>query len=236
MKAKTLITGILLCCSASLSWAEDFEPTEGWPYLFHDFEPATVYYHNTPAQSADVNVHLASNTLHFTDGTHIMEVSNPMQIDSVVCNNGKVLLRKGNYYVERIYATEHVILGHTKEIDYNAIGNDTNAYGIAATSSSARSVASFRNHGNIAAQRYNDMIANRTQTRTLPTINRTCIVTTTDLCHATKRGINEILTDDEKAKFKNFLKENKIKWKNIEHLKRVVNFLEANITHTTDEE
>lgn len=45
-----------------------------------------------------------------------------------------------------------------------------------------------------------------------------------------KRGINGILTKEERKAFNKFLKENKIKWKETESLQKVADFLEGIIT------
>lgn len=224
----------IFCTAIAVSYASDYEPTEGWPYLYYDFTPAIVYYHNMPAASANINVHLVNNTLHFINGENIMVVNNAQYIDSVVCENNTVLLRKGNLYIEKLSATDHVVIGRTCEADLDAMSNGNGAYGTTTSTSATQNISSFNDHGNIAAQRYLDMKSERTNSRTLPTISRICFVVDNNICHATKRGVNGILLRDEQKKFEAFLKANKIKWKEIESLKLVADFLEKEVNHSSE--
>ncbi len=229
---KAVISGLCMLCSTATALASDYEPTEGWPYLYYDFTPAIVYYHNMPAAAADINVHLVNNTLHFINGENIMVVNNAQRIDSVVCENKIVLLRKGNLYIEKLAETQHVTIGRSCEADLEAMSNGNGAYGLTTSTAATQNISSFSNHGNIAAQRYIDMKAERSNSRVLPTTVRLCFVIDNNICHATKRGINSILTHDEQKKFGTFLKSNKIKWKDLESLKLVANFLEKEIDHS----
>lgn len=228
---RNIISAILVCATVSIATAQfsnEYEPSVGWPYMFDDFKEAIVYYHNGNPESARVNVHLLNNTLHFTDGDKIMIVHDAQHIDSVVCMDKTKLLYKTNLYISQIGATARVIIGRTCEGDLHALDDNNGAYGMATTTGATQNVASLRDHGNVAAMRYRDMIADRHSTRTLPTINRSIfIIDNRMVCHATKSGINSILDKEQKKMFKAFLKENKIKWKNTEHLVLVAQFLET---------
>lgn len=219
-----------LLCAATAGFAADYEPTEGWPYLFDDFEPATVYYRNSAPAHANINIHLFNNTLHFIDGEDIKAASNALYIDSVVCDNNTVLEHKGKYYVERLYATPHVLVGRTCEADFSSMNKGSGAYGMGTSVSATQNVAAFDDYGNVAARKYNETKADRYNSSTLPTITRFTIVTDEDICHATKRGVNGILSKEERKAFNAFLKENKIKWKEAESLQKVADFLEGIIT------
>ena len=224
---KKLLSTALFICATILCTANEYEPTEGWPYLYEDFKPAIVYYQDGKAESADINVHLASNILHFTDNDKIMVVDNATRIDSVVCEDNTKLVRRGNLYVELKAHSQYVLIGTTCECDFNALGDSNGAYGTPTTVAATQNVASFKDHGNMAALRYKEMIADRHNTRTLPTIKRTVmVVNDRAICQATKRGVNELLTKEQRKDFNSFLKTNKIKWKDINSLILVAQFLD----------
>lgn len=228
---RKFITTLLLVCITGACFAKKYEPTEGWPYLYHDFVPAVVYYEDGKCESANINVHLMSNILHFIDNDKIMVVKNQAYIDSVVCENNVTLLYKGNYYVESLARTRYVVLGRTCEIDVNALTDSNGAYGISTTTAATQNVASFRDHGNVAAHRYQEMVDDRHNTREVPVITRNIfIVNDREICRATKRGVNDILDKEQRKAFKNFLKTNKIKWKEEESLILVAEFLDTIIT------
>lgn len=225
---KKMITALVLMCTTLIGFADKYTPTEGWPYLYSDFVPAIVYYKDGKCESANINVHLLSNKLHFTDGENIMIVRNALQIDSVVCESGITLLYKGNKYVEKLAQSKYIVVGRTCEIDINSLNDSGGAYGISTTSAATQNVASFSDHGNMAAQRYNDMIADRHNTREVLTNTRYIfIINNREICHANKSGINDILDKEQRKAFKAFLKTNKIKWKESESLLLVAQFLDT---------
>ncbi|MBR3951202.1 MAG: hypothetical protein IKJ79_04750 [Bacteroidaceae bacterium] len=224
---KKLLSIALFLCTTIASYSQEYEPTEGWPYLFKEFKPAIVYYNDGKAESADINVHLMKNDLHFTDRKNIMIVHDANKIDSVVCEDRTVLLRRGNLYVSRLYATQYVVIGTTSQCDFNALSDNGGAYGSPTTTGSTQNVASFSDHGNMAALRYKDLIENKFNTSILPTNNRTVLVVNDRaICHANKRGVSELLTKEQKKEFNKFIKDNKIKWKDINSLILVAKFLD----------
>ena len=71
------------------------------------------------------------------------------------------------------------------------------------------------------------MTENKFNTRTLPTIGRTVmVVNDRAICHANKRGVSELLTAEQKKAFNKYIKENKIKWKDINSLILIALFLD----------
>ncbi|MBR5844415.1 MAG: hypothetical protein IKY75_07545 [Bacteroidaceae bacterium] len=224
---KKFVSIALLICATITVVAREYEPTEGWPYLFKDFKPAIVYYQDGKAESANINVHLIKNDLHFTDNEKIMLVHDGNKIDSVVCEDHTVLIHRANLYVTCLHKTDYVVIGTTSQCDFNALNDGDGAYGIPTTTASTQSIASFNDHGNMAALRYKEMTQNKYNTRTLPTINRTVmVVNDRALCHANKRGVSDLLTSEQKKAFNKYIKENKIKWKDINSLILVAMFLD----------
>lgn len=226
---RNFIFTVILALSATGSvLAKDYVPTEGWPYLYNDFTSALVYYQDGKCESADINVHLMSNELHFTDGENIMVVHDATRIDSVVCENNTKLLNRGNKYVDVLGESSRIVIGRTCEIDVNALTDSNGAYGISTTTAATQNVASFSDHGNVAAHRYQEMIADRHSTREVPTVTRYIfIIDDRQICAANKSGVNDILDKEQRKAFKEFLKANKIKWKETQSLILVAEFLDS---------
>ena len=79
----------------------------------------------------------------------------------------------------------------------------------------------------MAALRYKELTQNKYNTSVLATNNRTVLVVNDRaICHANKRGVSELLTKEQKKEFNKFIKENKIKWKDINSLILVAQFLD----------
>lgn len=232
MKREILSTALAMAALAACAqYSNEYTPTSGWPYLFEDFKPAIVYYNNNKPESAKVNVHLMNNELHFTDGEKIMIVHDAQRIDSVVCEDNTVLLRKINLYIRQTGKTERVVIGRTCEGDLHAFDDSNGAYGMQTSTGATQRVASFSDHGNMAALRYREMIDNRHDTSVLPTTKKTIfIIDDRIVCHATKNGINKILDKEQKKAFKGFLKANKVDWKKVDDLLLTAQFLESIIS------
>lgn len=235
-----IISALLACtavCIANAQFSNEYEPSSAWPYMYEDFKEAIVYYQTGNPESARINVHLLKNELHFTDGEKIMIVHDAYNIDSVVCEDGKVLLRRTNLYITQAGKTSRIVVGHSCEGDLHALDDSNGAYGTRTSTGATNDVSSFDNegayglhgqHGNMAVNRYKDMRANHLSSRTLPTIKRTLfIIDDSMICHATKGGVNKILDKEQKKAFNKFLKENKIRWKETDDLLLVAQFLET---------
>lgn len=223
---KHLITTALFVTACIVGVARDYEPSEGWPYTYYDFKEAIVYYSNDEAKGR-INIHLANNELHFTDGDKIKAAENIHDIDSVVCADGEKLIRRGNLFVRILTTTDHVVIGSTQECDFNELTDNNGAYGTSTVTGSAQNFATFNQFGNVAAYRYKDMIADRRNTRSLPTIDRTVMVINDRvIIHATKHNVNELLTKSQRKEFNKYLKEKKVKWKSIEGLILVARYLD----------
>ena len=211
-------------------FSKEYEPTEGWPYLYHDFKPAIVYYNDNKAESANINVHLISNELHFTDSVQIKVVRDKHKIDSVVCEDKTVLIRRGNKYVTCLYKTEYVVIGTTCECDLNALTDSNGAYGSPTTTAATQNLSSLRDYGTVAVLRFKELTEDKYNTNPIPTITHTVmVVNDRAICQATKRGVNELLTREQKKEFNKFIKENKIKWKDFNSLILVAQFLDQYI-------
>lgn len=224
---KKFIIATIIASMATMGYAREYEPTEGWPYLFEDFVEGIVYYDNGKAESAPLNVHLLSNVLHFSDGENIMVVKDAANIDSVVCGNIK-FLRRANLYVWQLHQTPRIVIGQTNQCEVNYINDTGGAYGISTTSASTQNVASFSDHGNMAALRYREMKENHKNTHSLHVTQQIIfIIDDREICNANKKGVNDILDKEQKKLFKEFLKENKIKWKELDSLTLVAEFLES---------
>ena len=48
--------------------AQKFEPNTKWPYVYENFMPGTIYFEGNEKSSADLNIHLWGNMLHYVKG------------------------------------------------------------------------------------------------------------------------------------------------------------------------
>ena len=57
------VIGLLLL--TVVAHAQKFEPNTKWPYVYEHFTPGTIYFEGNEKSSADMNIHLWGNVLHY---------------------------------------------------------------------------------------------------------------------------------------------------------------------------
>ncbi|MDR0231774.1 MAG: hypothetical protein LBI82_06610 [Dysgonamonadaceae bacterium] len=93
MKIKCFVILILIVIIGSTINAQNYSP-----YLFDDFEDATVYFTNGNQSEEKVNYHLTSNKIRFIDkkDNEIKEVSDTQMLDSIVVGKRVFIPNSGN--------------------------------------------------------------------------------------------------------------------------------------------
>ena len=62
---RKLLSVIVLLGFTVMAHAQKFEPNTKWPYVYEHFTPGTIYFEGNEKSSADMNIHLWGNVLHY---------------------------------------------------------------------------------------------------------------------------------------------------------------------------
>ena len=204
--------------------ASAFTPNTKWPYLMEQFQEGTLY-RGADHSVAQFNIHFKGNVLHYINpkDEKIYEAKQN-DMDSVVIAGRKFVI--ANRMVMEVVAEkgENLVL-KLEYADFGQINKATGAYGSSANSSSVRQVTSIEMSGldnpkhGLLLQEKNDGSELYICTKYYLRVGKTVV-------EADKKDIEKMLSDSQKDAWKQFLKKNKIKWKNVDSLVTVLGFFE----------
>lgn len=222
MKRKlfSLTVTLALCAAAGA-----FEPTTAWPYLYETFTQGRITTFQSSVIEYDrLNVNLGSGRVHFVKDGVIMEVA-PATValltigqDSFVCIGGRMMRVLRNS--AKSAAVESV------SIDTDAMGKADIGYGKSSLASTQSiSVAALSSMMDFSLNRsLDDVFAGRANGDRLELKKVTGIVYKGSFIPASRSAVLAIPGID-KAKVRQFIKDEKIRFRNTEDLCRLADFL-----------
>lgn len=200
------------------------EPTVNWPYLYPDFIEGESTLLGGKTATAKYNIHLGLGALHFVNDGVIAEcsVANIVNIklgDEVLLNVGGKMMQvlakaEGGYVVRETLA------------DYSAVVRDDGAYG-GSLSNAAKGFSYDENYGNygyLVTNVYADLLSIKDQSEVLPVTVKTYLYIDGNLIVANKKSVSSLPGVDKKV-FAEYLKSNKVDWKDPSHLVGIIDFI-----------
>lgn len=200
------------------------EPTVNWPYLYPDFIEGESILLGGKTATAKYNIHLGLGALHFVNDGVIAEcsVANIVNIklgDEVLLNVGGKMMQvlakaEGGYVVRETLA------------DYSAVVRDDGAYG-GSLSNAAKGFSYDENYGNygyLVTNVYADLLSIKDQSEVLPVTVKTYLYIDGNLIVANKKSVSSLPGVDKKV-FAEYLKSNKVDWKDPSHLVGIIDFI-----------
>lgn len=217
--------GVLLLAVAA--YAQKFQPTTRWPYLYDNFTPGTIYFNDNSKSTADMNIHLQGNVLHYTDKEgHILEsnVGNVVRVeigdDAYLCI-GKRLMRivDASGPKDGLMLLLCLVRG-----DFDAMREKGGAYGASLNSAAARDLSSL-DLGGLDSPLVGKLLQEKNDGREIPLVTDYHFYYNGQLYDANKHDADKLAGADRADEWKQFVKTNKIKWKREVSLRQVLHFL-----------
>lgn len=225
MKKINLIWAILLA-SVTVGKAQSYTPTTTWPYYLQEFQAGVLKTSPTdPEREGLYNISYKDKRLHYIDGEYIKTL---LLKDMAFVQIGNEIFQSINGFMVKVLAkSEKCLVIEDSDIDYAALNNTGGAYGSSSTTigtmalSSAEGIGATNSSSNM---NHMELKLSKESGKILPLIVKKYIVVKGRRIYATKRDfLNVPGLDRDKAKA--FLKENKIKWNNIQSLLLAGDFL-----------
>jgi hypothetical protein len=230
MRKKRLLTfAVMLLAGLQLCFAQKFEPTRTWPYLYRDFQNGLIITNTEDEQiSAAVNITLGGRVHYINEKDQkvmeadILRVASVRIADDVYANVGGRMMRLIAVGDDGIVACETAL--NADELNKSDIG-----YGISSATASTMNVNSLASAGSTFVDMpLNSIMAERDAGEKLPVKQTNYFRVGINVIPATKAAVmNCGLVDKDAAKA--FFKSNKIKWNDPKSLRDVVNFLSEQI-------
>ena len=222
MKKYILFVSVFLL--AGLLNAQTFNPTTKWPYVYKNFQVGTIYFSDKVSLELQVNIHLLKSALHYVKQDMIYHSDTSIPIDSIMINNNKYVYMD-NQLVEVISEKNKNKLVLLKTGDFDVLFTTTGAYGTAAHTSAVNDLASYE-IGGISNMNHRQLVLEKEDGKLLPVKTSLHFIIDGKSVAATKKGFREILDTDKYKQLEDYTKANKINWKNIVDLQRILVFFE----------
>lgn len=218
MRKIILVTIVSLLASIVLP-AQECSTT--WPYLYPQFTNGVVHLVGGSKIQHQLNVHVQKGRLHYIENGIVKEAMNK-DIFFVQIGGDRYNVVNGD--VMRVVASKEggFVAAHYVG-DMDKLRETGGAYGSSSTTQATRLLTSIDMVG--ANTNHMEMWQNRHNGESISLICKYYIVVGHNVYPASRKGVETFLSDDRKADFKVFLKENKIKWKEPESLIKLVDFL-----------
>ena len=223
---RKLLSVIVLLGFAVMAHAQKFEPNTKWPYVYEHFTPGTIYFEGNEKSSADMNIHLWGNVLHYVKADGKIYQSDDRKVVRVEIGTDAYLY--SDHKLMKLIANEgtNLLVLLTKG-DFDAMrSSGGGAYGSSLNSSASRDLSSLGfDLGGLDQPELGLMLQEKKEGRTIPLVYQYFFIIGGQQIEATKKGVSKFLGDAKADAWKQFQKEHKIKWKQEESLKEVLLFL-----------
>ena len=221
---KLLSLAFCLCVFTALHGQEC---TTVWPYLYPDFTEGAINRTSGKTVNYKLNVHVKESKLHFLSGNlvneaHLTDVSSVRIGEDVYIPVNKQLMRVVAKDGDNAYVLE------LKIADLSTLSETGGAYGTSSSTSATNKLSSIETDSQI---NHNHMLlkASRNNGENLNLESTFYFFIDGELIPASTRAVDKKIAPGNKDSWKQFKKENKLKWNQEESLEKILRFL--NSTH-----
>ena len=232
----------LLSCLLALPFgarAQRYAPTEPWPYLYEEFQGGNIFTNKEEMVGYDqLNVNVINGRLHYVENGTIME-ANMLNVH-VVRIDKDVYLNVGGRLMRVLRESEHTAVVLGTEVDFEEMNKANIGYGRSSVASTQdvtlSSLAGSDNYGIMSGllnKTLLDVQKNKYNGKVVPLKETTFLVVDGILFQADRSSIVNHAGVDKKATV-DFIKKNKIKFRNPEDLEKLGEYLHTQLTSETN--
>lgn len=220
---KKLLSVLVMAFATLIANAQSYEPNTKWPYIYENFTDGTIFFDGNKKKECMLNIHLWGNKLHYLSENQRIFQSEDKGIIRVEIGDDAYIF-SDHKLVRIIAADKNNVLVDLTSGDFDALFAGTGAYGSSLNSSASRDLSSL-DLGGMDSPELGRMLQERTDGREISLKHKFFFIINGKQIEANKKDIESILNDEGKNEWKTFLKQNKIKWKNVDSLKQVLSFI-----------
>lgn len=200
-----------------------FIPLETWPYVYENFTPGTVLTHKGVTNSFDLlNINIADGKLHYVENGVIMQAD--MNLVSLIRIGQDVYVNYGGYAYKALAQTDHGAVLLKTEVDMEQLSKANIGYGKSSVASTSNVSAYALPGGNNINKSLEDINNNRYSGNELPIREKYYLYIDGKLVRASKKDVL-VFAGDKQNNTKEYIKNNKIKWKDVFCLQNLVEYL-----------
>lgn len=199
-------------------------PTTTWPYIYGEFTDGVVYLSKKGQKEGKFNICLDGCVLHFID-KELVKSHSSAEVLSVRIGND-IYQNVGGKLLKVLDKSDKCLVVQESEIDFAALNSTEAAYGSSSTTLGNMSLSSAEGIGGSntsASLNHMELKHNRDAGKELPLIVKNYIFVKGHKIFCTKKDVMDLAPD--KARMKQFFKENPVKWKEPHSVLAVGDFL-----------
>lgn len=221
MKRILLLTACWLVALPALAQIDAYTT---WPYYYPDFQQGTLTLSNGQTRVMPINIHLLKGDLHFVDEKGIIQMAPAGQFSAVQI--GEDVFRRVNGYLMKITPgpDDKNFVAVRSLADLTALNETGGAYGVSSTTSSTQRITSVDMPGFVNTS-HMEQFQHRESGKKLKIKKEFYVVVDGQAIKASKKEVTEAFGADRADAFKQFLKKNKINWKDEQSLLKLFDFL-----------
>ena len=224
---RKIIVLLLLVTAALTVSAQKYSPNTKWPYIYENFTEGTIFFDGNKKTKVQLNIHLLGNVLHYLADDGRIFTSDDKDVVRVEIGSDAYIY--SDHKLVRIVAVDKTnLLVELTKADFDALFTSTGAYGASLNSSSSRDLSSL-DLGGLENAELGRMLQEKNDGRDIPLKKQNLFILGGKQIEATKKSVESVLNADGQKDWKDFQKQNKIKWKNEECLSQVLNFISSHM-------
>lgn len=215
---------LIACSLLAVPALAQIEAYTSWPYYYPEFQQGTLILSNGQKRVMPINIHLLKGDLHFIDEKGIISMAPAGQFSEVRIGNDT--FKRVNGYLMRITRgpdeNNYVAVRYTA--DLTMLNETGGAYGVSSSTSSTQRITSVDIPGYVNTS-HMELRQNKGSGERIKIKSEYYVILDGKAVKATKKEVTQALGEEYAAAFKQFLKKNKINWKDEQSLLKVFDFL-----------
>lgn len=222
MKRALIVLMMSIVCG--IASAQDYTPTVNWPYVNPDFYEGVLRMRGNKLSKSRFNIHLGQGMLHILTNGEIAEAT-ISDVLSVTIGEDE-FTNIGGKMVKVLAQSEKGFVIEERLADYSAVVRNDGAYG-GSNSNSAKGFSYDENYGNysyLITNNYEDLLSQKDDAEELPMTIQRYIVINGMPTLAIRKNV-AALDGIDKKDFSEFLKKEKIDWKDPQDLLKVIDYI-----------
>lgn len=217
----SIVTCLLLVVAAAHA---KYVPNTKWPYVYEDFTQGTVYSADNQKSEGLLNIHLAGNVLHYVGKDGKVYANDNHRIARVEIGQDAYIV-VDNRLMQIVSQKDADVLLKLELADFSQLTQGSGgAYGSSLNSSASNQLSSL-DLGGLNRPEHGMMLQEKHDGREIPVSTVYYFAIGGQCIEANKGEVMKYAGEERKAELTRFIKEKKVKWKNEDSLKTVLEYL-----------
>lgn len=225
MKFRILCIFFLCTCAQFRTEAQDYEPREGWPFVFDNFRSGTTRTRDGGlVMDALLNISVTDGSLFFIDNDRLIMQADMSKVYTVKTGDDVYVNLSGKLY-KLLSELDKGYVVSRMEVDVDKYSKVDIGYGVSSASASAMNLTILMDgRSNLIKKNIDESNANKYSSPVIPTKESRFLWVGGNLIPASRNAIVNYPGVDKK-KAQEFIKQEKIRWKDTISLEKLVIFL-----------